>query len=65
MGTRPRKLLFWIKMDTKNQDRRIVTSFSLRLDLLERLEKEVPKGDRSAFLEKLLRNELERPAIRT
>ena len=65
MGTRPRKLLFWIKMDTKNQDRRIVTSFNLRLDLLEKLEKEFLKGGRSAFLEKLLRNELERPALRT
>ena len=41
--------------------RRIVKSFSVRLDLLEKLEERVPFGDRSAFLEMLLSRELERP----
>ena len=31
--------------------RRIVKSFAIRLDLLEKLEAEAPKGERSAFLE--------------
>ncbi len=39
--------------------RRVVKSFSVRLDLLEKLEERVPFGNRSAFLEMLLSRELE------
>jgi hypothetical protein len=49
-----------ILMGTKKPQRRIVTSFCVRLDLLEELEKRVPKGERSAFLEKLLVSALEK-----
>ena len=41
--------------------RRIVKSFAIRLDLLEKLEAEAPKGERSAFIERLLVRELESP----
>jgi len=34
--------------------RRIVKSFAIRLDLLEKLEAAAPKGERSALLERLL-----------
>ena len=47
-------------MGTKKPQRRIVTSFCVRLDLLEELEKRVLKGERSAFLEKLLVSALEK-----
>ena len=47
-------------MGTKKSQRRIITSFCVRLDLLEELEKRVPKGERSAFLEKLLVSALEK-----
>ena len=42
--------------------RRIVKSFAIRLDLLEKLEAEAPKGERSAFLERLLVREFGSPA---
>ena len=42
--------------------RRIVKSFAIRLDLLEKLEAETPKGERSAFLERLLVREFGSPA---
>jgi hypothetical protein len=42
--------------------RRISKSFAIRLDLLEKLEAEAPKGERSAFLERLLLEALESPA---
>ena len=42
--------------------RRISKSFAIRLDLLEKLEAEAPKGERSAFLERLLSEALESPA---
>ena len=42
--------------------RRIVKSFAIRLDLLEKLEAEAPKGERSAFLERLLMREFGNPA---
>jgi hypothetical protein len=42
--------------------RRIVKSFTIRLDLLEKLESKAPKGERSAFLERLLSEALESPA---
>jgi hypothetical protein len=42
--------------------RRVVKSFAIRLDLLEKLEAKAPKGERSAFLERLLVRELESPA---
>ena len=38
--------------------RRVVKSFSVRLDLLEKLEERVPFGNRSAFLGMLLSREL-------
>ena len=41
---------------------RIVKSFAIRLDLLEKLEAEAPKGERSAFLERLLVREFGSPA---
>ena len=47
---------------TTTVPRRIVKTFSLRLDLLEKLEAKAPKGERSAFLERLLAKELESPA---
>jgi hypothetical protein len=50
-----------ILMGTKQRKRRIVTSFCVRLDLLEELEERIPKGERSAFLEKLLESALEKP----
>ena len=46
-------------MEAKKRQRRIVTSVSVRLDLLEQLEERIPKGERSAFLEKLLESALE------
>ena len=42
--------------------RRLSKSFAIRLDLLDKLEAEVPKGERSAFIERLLVRELESPA---
>ena len=48
-------------MGTKKRQRRIVTSVCVRLDLLEQLEERIPKGERSAFLEKLLVSALEKP----
>ena len=42
--------------------RRVSQSFAIRLDLLEKLEAEAPKGERSAFLERLLSEALESPA---
>ena len=52
-------------MEAKKRQRRIVTSVSVRLDLLEQLEERIPKGERSAFLEKLLESALEnsRPVL--
>ena len=47
-------------MGTKKPQRRIVTSFCVLLDLLGELEKRVSKGERSAFLEKLLVSALEK-----
>ena len=41
--------------------RRLSKSFAIRLDLLDKLEAEVPKGERSAFIERLLVRELESP----
>ena len=41
--------------------RRVSQSFAIRLDLLEKLEAEAPKGARSAFIERLLVRELESP----
>ena len=50
-------------MKTNNQPiRRIVKSFTIRLDLLEKLEAKAPKGTHSAFMEQLLMQELESPA---
>ena len=50
-------------MKTNNQPiRRIVKSFTIRLDLLEKLEAKAPKGERSAFLERLLSEALESSA---
>lgn len=46
-------------MEAKKRQRRIVTSVSVRLDLLEQLEERIRKGERSAFLEKLLESALE------
>ena len=42
--------------------RRVSQSFAIRLDLLEKLEAEAPKGERSAFLERLLVREFGSPA---
>ena len=42
--------------------RRLSKSFAIRLDLLDKLEAEVPKGERSAFIERLLVRELESSA---
>ena len=42
--------------------RRIVKSFAIRLDLLEKLEATAPKSERSAFLERLLVREFGIPA---
>jgi hypothetical protein len=42
--------------------RRINKSFSVRLDLLEELERRAPRGERSAFLEEMLIRELTRPS---
>ena len=42
--------------------RRIVKSFAIRLDLLEKLEATAPKSERSAFLERLLVREFGSPA---
>ena len=44
------------------QIRRVSQSFAIRLDLLEKLEAEAPKGERSAFLERLLVREFGSPA---
>jgi len=46
----------------KNQYRRVPKTFSLRLDILEKLEEKAPLGERSAFLEQMLIRELERPS---
>ena len=40
---------------------RIARTFNIRLDLLQKLDREAPKGERSAFVEKLLIRELEKP----
>ena len=42
--------------------RRVSQSFAIRLDLLEKLEATAPKGERSAFLERLLVREFGSPA---
>ena len=39
---------------------RIARTFSIRLDLLQKLDRRAPKGERSAFVEKLLIRELEK-----
>ena len=41
------------------QHRRVNKTYSFRLDLLERFEEHVPRGDRSAVLERILIRELE------
>ena len=46
----------------KKRIRRVSQSFAIRLDLLEKLEAEAPKGERSAFLERLLVREFGSPA---
>ena len=48
-------------MATTVQPRRIVKTFNVRLDLLERLEARVPRGERSAFVEELLLREFDKP----
>jgi len=40
---------------------RIARTFNIRLDLLQKLDREAPKGERSAFVEKLLIRELDKP----
>ena len=39
--------------------RRVVKSFAIRLDLLEKLEAEIPRGERSAFVDRLIERELD------
>jgi len=50
----------YLKRKAATPMRRIVKSFAIRLDLLEKLEAEAPKGERSAFLERLLEREFEK-----
>ena len=42
----------------KQPIRRVVKSFAIRLDLLDKLEAEVPRGERSAFVDRLIEREL-------
>ncbi len=39
--------------------RRVVKSFAIRLDLLDKLEAEIPRGERSAFVDRLIETELD------
>ena len=42
----------------KQPIRRVVKSFAIRLDLLDKLEAEIPRGERSAFVDRLIEREL-------
>ena len=44
----------------KQPIRRVVKSFAIRLDLLDKLEAEIPRGERSAFVDRLIETELDR-----
>ena len=44
----------------KQPIRRIVKSFAIRLDLLDKLEAEIPRGERSAFVDRLIETALDR-----
>ena len=46
----------------KQPIRRVVKSFAIRLDLLDKLEAEVPRGERSAFVDRLIERELKEAA---
>lgn len=48
------------KEPIKKPIRKVVKSFAIRLDLLELLEKKVPRGERSAFMSTLIEKELEK-----
>ena len=43
----------------KQPIRRVVKSFAIRLDLLEKLEAEIPRGERSVFVDRLIERELD------
>ena len=43
----------------KQPIRRVVKSFAIRLDLLEKLVAEIPRGERSAFVDRLIERELD------
>ena len=44
----------------KQPIRRVVKSFAIRIDLLDKLEAEIPRGERSAFVDRLIETELDR-----
>ena len=44
----------------KQPIRRVVKSFAIRLDLLDKLEAEIPRGERLAFVDRLIETELDR-----
>ena len=46
--------------NNKQPIRRVVKSFAIRLDLLDKLEAEIPRGERSAFVDRLIERELDR-----
>jgi hypothetical protein len=46
----------------KQPIRRVVKSFAIRLDLLDKLEAKVPRGERSAFVDRLIERELKEAA---
>ena len=48
----------------KQPIRRVVKSFAIRLDLLDKLEAEIPRGERSAFVDRLIEKELDRRPVR-
>ncbi len=50
--------------NNKQPIRRVVKSFAIRLDLLDKLEAEIPRGERSAFVDRLIETELDRRPVR-
>ena len=46
----------------KQPIRRVVKSFAIRLDFLDKLEAGIPRGERSAFVDRLIEKELKEAA---